>query len=109
MNMRSYKCCAPKSYENTSILNQLDMLGLISEESRLKLLCILRSGEHCVSELMNHVELSQSLISHHLADLKQANIVAYDKRGREVYYSLTDWGKDIMVLLAELSKKEVRV
>ena len=71
------------------------LLKIVSEESRLKLLCILMKGEHCVCELMDHNDLSQSLISHHLKDLKDAGIVNSRKNGLRVYYSLTDKGQHI--------------
>lgn len=105
MNMNSYMCCAPKTGENQNIISQLETLKLIADESRLKMLCILRSGEHCVNELIGHVNLSQSLVSHHLADLRQQGIVTDDKRGREVFYRLTPYGQTIMVLLAQLNKE----
>jgi DNA-binding transcriptional ArsR family regulator len=89
--------------ESESILSQLEMLRLIGEENRLKLLCILRNGEHCVSELIEHTNVSQSLTSHHLADLRAANIVRDTKRGREVYYTLTERGGQILQLLQALS------
>lgn len=79
------------------------VLKIVSEESRLKLLCILRRGEHCVCEIMEHVDLSQSLISHHLKDLKAIDIVQDEKRGLYVYYSLTKKGQKITDLLFQIS------
>jgi ArsR family transcriptional regulator len=72
------------------------LLKVVSEESRLKLLCILRKGKHCVCEMEEHVNLSQSLISHHLKDLKEAGIVSDEKKGLKVYYSLTQKGVRII-------------
>jgi len=74
----------------------------VSEESRLKLLCILKKEKHCVCEIMEHINLSQSLISHHLRDLKDAGIVTDEKKGLRVYYSLTKKGKNIINLLFKL-------
>lgn len=51
---------------------------------------------------MEHVDMSQSLISHHLADLKNAGLVVDDKKGQRVYYRLTKLGKRIMSLLEEI-------
>jgi ArsR family transcriptional regulator len=75
---------------------------MVSEESRLKLMCILRQREHCVCEIMKHVDLSQSLISHHLKDLKDAGIVSAEKKGLRVYYALTEKGKHIINSLFKL-------
>lgn len=107
MNMGSYNCCSPSSEESKQVTDLSVILKLVSEESRLKLLCLLRQGEHCVCELMEHVNMSQSLISHHLSDLKEAGIVIDDKRGLRVYYKLTKKGKHITNLLFNISKKEV--
>lgn len=105
MNMGSYSCCSPSSKESKRVESLSALLKLVSEESRLKLLCILRNGEHCVCELMEHVEMSQSLISHHLKDLKDAGVLADEKRGLRVYYSLTDKGKQITNLLFQIPKE----
>ena len=96
MNMNSYSCCTSKSEKSKKIVLLLSLLKVVSEESRLKLLCILQKGSHCVCELMEHVNLSQSLISHHLKDLKDAGIVSDKKKGLRVYYSLTKSGKRII-------------
>jgi len=68
-------------------------------------LCILRDGEYCVFEMMEHLDLSQSLISHHLKDLKDAGVVVREKRGLRIYYSLTEHGKYITNLLFQISHR----
>jgi len=106
MNMSSYSCSSSSSSESKQVAALASLLKLVSEESRLKMLCILRQGERCVCEIMENVKMSQSLVSHHLSDLKKAGIVVDDKRGLRVYYSLTDKGKHITNLLFSIPKKE---
>lgn len=103
MNMRSYKCCdLDKKYlQRTIYLSSL--LKILAEGNRLRLLCILKQRTHCVCNLIKHFNLSQSLISHHLADLKKAGLVKDKKRGQRVYYSLTDKGKKITNLLSRIN------
>ena len=81
------------------------LLKLMSEESRLKLLCILLNGEHCVCELMEHTKMSQSLISHHLKGLKDMGVVADEKKGLRVYYSLTEKGRKVTNLIFRIPKE----
>jgi ArsR family transcriptional regulator len=107
--MSSYSCCSPDKKVFKQVVSLSFLLRLVSEETRLKLLCILRQREHCVCEMMKHVNPSQSLISHHLKDLKDAGIVNDEKRGLRVYYSLTHKGKQITNLLFQIPKKEVRI
>ena len=78
------------------------LLKLISDKSRLQILCILQDGEHCVCEIFEQLKLSQSLVSHHLKDLKNANLVSDKKEGKGVHYSLTDEGKRITNLLFKI-------
>ena len=92
----------PDKKEFKRIVSLSSLLKIVSEESRLKLLCILKNNEHCVCETMEHVDMSQSLISHHLADLKNAGLVTDGKKGQRVYYRLTKLGKKIMSLLEEI-------
>jgi ArsR family transcriptional regulator len=78
------------------------LLKLVSDNSRLQLLCILQKGEHCVCELMELVKLSQSLISHHLKDLKDFDLVVDRKDGKWSYYSLTTKGQEITNLIFKI-------
>jgi ArsR family transcriptional regulator len=105
MNMNSYSCCTGSNQKNITSLSEL--LKLVSEESRLKLLCILQTGEHCVCEMTEHVNLSQSLISHHLKDLKDAGLVTDTKRGLRVYYALTEKGTYTIQSLFHILNKGV--
>ena len=59
-------------------------------------------GRHCVCELEKHVDQSQSLLSHHLKDLKDAGLVLDEKIGLKAHYSLTDKGKKIVTTLFTL-------
>ena len=93
--MGSYSCCVPDKVEFKQVGSLSSLLKLVAEASRLKILCILRQGQHCVCELIEHTKLSQSLISHHLRDLKEAGLIEDEKKGLWVYYSLTEKGKKI--------------
>jgi ArsR family transcriptional regulator len=60
----------------------------LSDEKRLRILALLRTGEHCVCELTESLDLPQSLLSFHLRTLKEAGLVLDRREGRWVYYSL---------------------
>lgn len=103
--MNSYRSCTEPTSRNLTSLSEL--LKLVSEESRLKLLCILQTDKHCVCEMTEQVKLSQSLISHHLKDLKNAGLVTDTKKGLRVYYELTSEGKHIVRSLFNMIDKGV--
>lgn len=93
--MSSYNCCNPSTSEFKQISDISYLLKIVGEENRLKLLCLLKQGEHCVCEMLEHFEMSQSLVSHHLSDLKEIGLVTVRKDGRQVFYSLTKKGQNI--------------
>ena len=100
--MCSCKCCSGTTIKSKKVNSLAAMLKIVAEESRLKILCILLDKEHCVCEIMEQVRLSQSLISHHLKDLKDIGIIKDEKRGLFVHYSLTPKGKDITNLIFKI-------
>lgn len=103
MNMDSYDCCKTENvkYQNTSSLSSV--LKLVGDENRLKILCILQKGEHCVCEIIKHLNLSQTLVSHHLKDLKDFELVSDRKDSKWSYYSLTSKGKEITSLIFKIN------
>ncbi len=60
----------------------------LSDETRLRLIDLLRGGERCVCELMDSLGEGQSLLSFHLKTLKQAGLVTDRREGRWSYYAL---------------------
>jgi ArsR family transcriptional regulator len=95
MNMRSYKCCSVSKTNHTVNKELTALIKLLSVNNRLQLLNILRSGEHCVCQFADHLELSQSLISHHLRDLKDFGLVTHRRDSKWSYYSLTPKGVSV--------------
>lgn len=61
---------------------------LVQEDSRAKLLSLLKFGPKNVSQLISQTGFEQSLVSHHLKDLRDGHQVAAQKQGRWVFYSL---------------------
>ena len=64
------------------------MLRSLGNEQRLLILCHLVEGERGVSELLAHLDLSQSALSQHLAVLREAGLVRTRRAGLQVFYSL---------------------
>lgn len=69
-------------------LKTIKFLKIISEENRLKILCMLSVEEKCVCEIWQHLELPQNLISHHLKVLKDLKLINRRKEGLKVFYSI---------------------
>lgn len=105
MNMNSYNCCSSGSPELKHVVSLSALLKLIGDESRLKILCILQMGSHCVCDIEKHVNLSQTLVSHHLKDLKDAGIIESEKKNKWVHYSLTKEGKQITDVIFNLKEQ----
>lgn len=76
---------APAEYEAGASL-----LRALASPVRLAIIDELATGERCVHELMDHVDLAQTLVSQHLRLLKDARLVTSRRRGREAVYSLAD-------------------
>lgn len=52
------------------------------------ILCILGADEMSVGDLNEHIPLSQSALSQHLANLRRAGLVSTRKESQTVYYRL---------------------
>lgn len=67
------------------------LLKAIANEKRLLILChLVESGEKTVGELVEHVGLSQSALSQHLAKLREEGHVAFRKEAQTVFYRIAD-------------------
>ncbi len=70
------------------IQSLLQFFKVLADENRLKLLGILANGEHSVEELSAFLHLRPPTVSHHLAKLKEFELVAIRLDGNTHYYRL---------------------
>ena len=64
------------------------IMKALAHPTRLFIVDQLAEGERCVCELTEMIAADVSTVSRHLSVLKAAGIVADEKRGVQVYYSL---------------------
>ena len=65
-----------------------EVLKLLSDPTRLRILMVLNKKELCVCQIMGVLEVSQSLVSKNLHLLDSAGFLSGRKDGKLVYYSL---------------------
>ncbi|MCO4276385.1 metalloregulator ArsR/SmtB family transcription factor [Pseudarthrobacter sp. HLT3-5] len=69
----------------------------LADPNRLRLLSIVKaesSGESCVCDLTDPLDLGQPTVSHHLKILVEAGLLHREKRGTWAYYSLVPGALD---------------
>jgi DNA-binding transcriptional ArsR family regulator len=64
------------------------LMEMLSQPVRLRLMCILLSGEQSVLSLAKSAGLSQPAMSHHLKKLRDADLVGTRRDGQTIYYSV---------------------
>ena len=65
-------------------------LKAMAHPLRLAMLAELTDGPRCVHELVDATGATQPLVSQHLRVLRSADLLAAERRGREVVYSIVD-------------------
>jgi ArsR family transcriptional regulator, virulence genes transcriptional regulator len=71
-------------------MDAASLLRLVSEGTRHRILTELRGGERTVGDLVAALRDEQSNVSHHLATLREAGLVASRREGRTQRYRLAD-------------------
>ncbi|MBI2652477.1 winged helix-turn-helix transcriptional regulator [Candidatus Woesearchaeota archaeon] len=67
-----------------------EMCKVFSNPTRLEILNLLRDKELSVTDLIKKTKLSQANISQHLSIMKSKGIVASNRKGKNIYYKLTN-------------------
>ncbi|MDA8408030.1 MAG: metalloregulator ArsR/SmtB family transcription factor [Deltaproteobacteria bacterium] len=62
----------------------------LSDENRLRILLSLCNGRKTVSTIVEEMNLSQPLVSHHLKELRRCLLVKVERKGLFVYYDIAD-------------------
>lgn len=66
------------------------LFSVLGDDNRLRILQALGDGERSVSEILERTRLPQTLVSFHLRVLREASVVANERRGPFIYYRLAD-------------------
>ncbi|HET7569192.1 MAG TPA: metalloregulator ArsR/SmtB family transcription factor [Gammaproteobacteria bacterium] len=76
--------------DDTLLANTAELLKLLSDPTRIRVLSALRVCELCVYDLAAVLGMSESTVSHQLRVLRAARLVRHRKEGRHVFYRLSD-------------------
>ena len=92
-------------------INEIErmLLGL-AEQTRLRILNILKDGEASVSTITVSLGLAQPKVSRHLAYLRESGVAMARRDGKQIYYRLADHLRSssiVMAVVRELDGVEV--
>ena len=80
----------------------------LSDATRVRILLLLADRDLCVCELVFILKMEQSRISHHLQDLRKADLVRDKREGRRITYSISADRKDFLLALFDRLIPEVK-
>jgi DNA-binding transcriptional ArsR family regulator len=69
----------------------------LGDENRLRIILSLKNGKKSVSQIVEELNLSQPLVSHHLRELRRSLLVTVERQGPFIYYGMRD-GRVIKIL-----------
>ncbi len=109
INEMEAACCAPAPEISVGDAQRLlalaERLKAIADPTRLRMLELLvqQPTALCVCEITDQFTLHQPTISHHLRLLREAGLIAGEKRGTWSYYWATDEGKRVLASVRSLA------
>lgn len=69
-------------------MNVVDMFKALGDETRLEIVTMLIGRELCICDILESIDKSQPVLSHHMKILRLAAIVTDRREGKWVYYQL---------------------
>ena len=101
-------CCAPAAPPRLSAAQTealADRLKALADPTRLRMLDLLAQQVQplCVCDITDQFPQHQPTISHHLKLLRQAGVIACERRGIWAYYWATDAGRTSLAALTALA------
>ena len=74
----------------TLLYDLSDLSKLMGDSTRIQLLWALEETDMCVGDLACLLNMTKSAVSHQLKILRSAKLVKAEKRGKNVFYALSD-------------------
>lgn len=81
--------------------SQARVFKAFCDETRLRVLEMLRGGEKCACKLLENLDCGQSGLSYHMKILLESGIVTSRQEGKWTYYRICPEGAPAAVLLAQ--------
>lgn len=78
------------AFMKENVTEASNFLKKLSNPDRLMVACALVDGERSVRELEDLLDIRQPGLSQQLAELRQADLIAGRKEGKQVFYRLAD-------------------
>jgi ArsR family transcriptional regulator len=72
-----------------SIQRKSEIFKALGHPTRLRIVEKLADGEQCVCDCLEMFDIDISTLSRHLSVLKNAGIIRDERRGKNIFYSLT--------------------
>ncbi|WP_148557234.1 hypothetical protein TPELB_05910 [Terrisporobacter petrolearius] len=88
-------------------MNLIKKLKALGDETRLRIINILKYGPLCVCEIEDILQITQSNASRHLNKLMNADLVTYYKEAKYVYYKLDEETLRAFSFIEELLSNEL--
>ncbi len=60
----------------------------LSDSNRIQIVMLLTKGELCACELLEHFDITQPTLSHHMKILSECRLLQNRKEGVKMFYSL---------------------
>lgn len=73
-----------------SVAELADLFRLLGDPTRLRIVLVCLDVPVAVNDIASRLDLSSSLVSHHLRLLRAARIVKADRQGKQVFYAAAD-------------------
>ena len=77
-----------KQMEEIKQVSQL--YKVLSDPTRLRILLLLKEGEHNVTAISEQLEMEQSAVSHQLKLLRDSRVVKARREGKTIFYTSDD-------------------
>ena len=74
----------------SEINKMAELFRALNDATRIKILVQLLQEEICVTDISRNLGITESSISHHLQVLKMNHLVQRKKKGKFVFYQVTD-------------------
>ena len=105
--MKPEGCCAPivvKPLPKRTVKRVAMIAKALSDPTRIEVLRLLaqQAGPVCACDIVDHFDLSQPTVSHHLKTLKEAGLLHGNQSGLWMIYEIAAGSDDLLVDFSRL-------